>query len=125
MGASQRRQIGRLEDLERLWRPILASIAAISPGLWILWHRIPRRSYRGELAMLDEYLYGLIRRRRAEPNPPDDLLTRLVDKSLVQVETGQQAAWYRLLEPVRQYAAARLAESSQFDGYCGVAMAWP
>lgn len=66
------------DDLARLWKPILASIAAISPGLWILWHKIPRRSHCGELRVLDEYLYDLIRRRRSDPNPPDDLLTRLV-----------------------------------------------
>jgi non-specific serine/threonine protein kinase len=40
-----------------------------------------------------------------------DLLTRLVDKSLVLVEEGAAAARYRLLEPVRQYALERLAAS--------------
>ncbi len=51
----------------------------------------------------------------ADLDPADvlDLLTRLVDKSLVQVETGQHAAWYRLLEPVRQYGALRLAERGE------------
>jgi DNA-binding CsgD family transcriptional regulator/tetratricopeptide (TPR) repeat protein len=33
-----------------------------------------------------------------------DTLTRLVDKSLVVVTPDEQHAWYRLLEPVRQYA---------------------
>jgi predicted ATPase/DNA-binding CsgD family transcriptional regulator/transcriptional regulator with XRE-family HTH domain len=33
-----------------------------------------------------------------------DLLTSLVDKSLVVVHHGELTAWYRLLEPVRQYA---------------------
>jgi cytochrome P450 len=65
-------------DLNRLWGPILRSIDYISPGLWILSPKLPRRRYRKELAELDAYLYDLIRRRRAEPNPPDDLLTRLV-----------------------------------------------
>lgn len=42
-----------------------------------------------------------------------DVLTRLVDKSLVQVEAGPGAAWYRLLEPVRQYGAGRLAAACE------------
>jgi predicted ATPase/DNA-binding CsgD family transcriptional regulator len=37
------------------------------------------------------------------------LLTRLVDKSLVQVTHGQERVWYRLLEPVRQYARQHLS----------------
>ena len=43
-----------------------------------------------------------------------DLLTRLVDKSLVVAETQQGgAARYRLLETVRQYGRDRLAESRE------------
>ncbi len=41
----------------------------------------------------------------------DDLLetlTRLVDKSLVMVDASAAIAWYRLLEPVRQYAQRQL-----------------
>jgi non-specific serine/threonine protein kinase len=39
-----------------------------------------------------------------------DLLLRLVDKSLVQVEDGPDGgAWYRLLETLRQYGQERLA----------------
>src|SRR5262249_8351356 len=33
-----------------------------------------------------------------------EVLTRLVDKSLVVVDVSEAVAWYRLLEPVRQYA---------------------
>ena len=33
-----------------------------------------------------------------------DIMSGLADKSLVVTETDEQAAWYRLLEPVRQYA---------------------
>ena len=44
----------------------------------------------------------------ADPSLPSadtlDTLTRLVDKSLVTVTPGEQSAWYRLLEPIRQYA---------------------
>jgi non-specific serine/threonine protein kinase len=40
-----------------------------------------------------------------------DLLTQLVDKSLLQVEEGPESARYRLLEPVRQYAQQQLEAS--------------
>jgi cytochrome P450 len=65
-------------DLPRLWNPILRAIDYISPGLWILSPKLPRRRYRRELSELDGYLYSLIRARRAVQSPPDDLLTRLV-----------------------------------------------
>jgi predicted ATPase/class 3 adenylate cyclase len=42
-----------------------------------------------------------------------DLLTSLVDKSLVIVETQGQATRYRLLETVRQYGWERLLESGE------------
>src|SRR5262249_6089297 len=46
-----------------------------------------------------------------------DLLARLIDKSLVLVaQSGPgRAARYRLLETIRQYASARLAESGEAD----------
>ena len=57
-----------------------------------------------------------MRRRRVcaggeiAPQAVLDLLLRLVDKSLVQVEDGLEgAAWYRLLETLRQYGQERLA----------------
>jgi predicted ATPase/class 3 adenylate cyclase/DNA-binding CsgD family transcriptional regulator len=44
-----------------------------------------------------------------------DLLTLLVDKSLVVVEHTGGATRYRLLETVRQYAAEKLGESGEAD----------
>lgn len=44
-----------------------------------------------------------------------DLLTALVDKSLVLVEHSARATRYRLLETVRQYARARLEESGEAE----------
>lgn len=44
-----------------------------------------------------------------------DLLSRLVDKSLVQAEQGLSRDRYRLLETIRLYAAARLAEAGEID----------
>jgi tetratricopeptide (TPR) repeat protein len=43
------------------------------------------------------------------------LLTGLVDASLVQVDERDGRARYRLLEPVRQYAQARLQASGELD----------
>jgi predicted ATPase len=43
-----------------------------------------------------------------------DLLTQLVDKSLVEIDTG--TVRYRLLETVRQYAQERLDEAEDGDG---------
>ena len=43
------------------------------------------------------------------------LLSQLVQKSLVVVEVGGDEARYRLLEPVRQYAAERLRASGEFN----------
>jgi predicted ATPase/DNA-binding SARP family transcriptional activator/DNA-binding CsgD family transcriptional regulator len=42
-----------------------------------------------------------------------DLLAALLDKSLVQPDDGGATARYRLLEPVRQYAAERLIASGE------------
>jgi len=44
-----------------------------------------------------------------------DLLTALVDNSLVLVEEGNIETRYRLLETVRQYALEKLAESGEVD----------
>lgn len=45
-----------------------------------------------------------------------DMLARLVDKSLVAIERGEQGWRYRLLETVREYAWERLSESSDAAG---------
>ena len=43
-----------------------------------------------------------------------DLLSRLVEKSLVVVEAGKEGApRFRMLEPVRQYGHERLEESAE------------
>ncbi|GAA1648280.1 hypothetical protein GCM10009679_61750 [Saccharothrix algeriensis] len=44
---------------------------------------------------------------------PLDALTVLVDKSLVQAEPGAQGTTYRMLDPIRGYAARRLAEHGE------------
>jgi non-specific serine/threonine protein kinase len=44
-----------------------------------------------------------------------DVLTRLVDRSLVQVEQHAQASRYRLLETLREYAHERLTENGNVE----------
>ena len=43
-----------------------------------------------------------------------DVLTGLVEKSLVAVDDTEQSYRYRLLEPVRQYAAERVRDAGEF-----------
>jgi cytochrome P450 len=65
-------------DLERLWSPILKSIKYISPGFWIVWPNMPRFGYGRALQAMDDYLYGIIRERRANPGEADNLLDALL-----------------------------------------------
>jgi cytochrome P450 len=55
-----------MPDMERLWEPIMDLLEYISPGLWIFWADMPRPKYRYAKEAMDDYLYGLIRQRRAE-----------------------------------------------------------
>ncbi|MGU3502230.1 ATP-binding protein [Mycobacterium sp. C31M] len=48
-----------------------------------------------------------------------DLLTLLIDKSLVSAETTDGPTRYRMLETVRQYALEKLAESGEADAVRG------
>ena len=51
-------------DLPRIWNPILKAIEYISPGLWIIWRKIPRFGFRNPLKKLDDYLFEIITERR-------------------------------------------------------------
>ena len=54
-------------DLERMWQPILDLLECISPGLWIVWPGAPiKAKHKRAAQLMDDYLYGIIRRRRAE-----------------------------------------------------------
>jgi cytochrome P450 len=96
------------DDLPRIWTPILKAIEYISPGMWIVWRKIPRLGFGKHLKMLDEYLYGIIEERRrklvilrsdsdeeslsrdgdsslpteAQNDMPNDLLQHLIDANL-------------------------------------------
>ena len=85
------------DDLPRIWNPILKAIQYISPGIWILWRKIPRLGFGKSLRDLDDYLYRIIDDRRrwtidhatAQANGPSsivyrptDLLQHLIDAGL-------------------------------------------
>lgn len=63
-------------DLARLWQPVLSVIRYISPGLWIVWPKMPRLGYQQDLSVMDAYLYDLTTQRRKQGGN-DDLLGRL------------------------------------------------
>lgn len=65
-------------ELNRLWQPILKSIQYISPGWWVIWPGVPRPGYSRALRQLDDYLFQIIRARRAAAGEADDLLGVLV-----------------------------------------------
>ena len=72
------------QDMQRLWHCVLSLLEYISPGLWILWPDMPRPKYEHPIQQMDEYLYAIIRQRRARlensasPPQPGDLLGKLV-----------------------------------------------
>ena len=69
------------DDLPTIWTPILKAIEYISPGPWIFWRKIPRPGFHRHLKQLDEYLYRILRDRRAAPAKLD-LLQHLIDAGL-------------------------------------------
>ena len=76
------------DDLPRIWKPILKAIEYISPGMWIIWRKMPRPGFKKPLRELDDYLYEIIserRRHNAEwkvESGKTDLLQRLIDAGL-------------------------------------------
>lgn len=70
-------------EMARLWQPILKLLDYISPGPWILFPNLPRPTYRSAIRTMDEYLYRILRARRAElaqneaAHNESDMLTRL------------------------------------------------
>jgi cytochrome P450 len=84
-------------DLPAIWSPILKTIKYVSPGLWILWRKMPRFGYGKSLRAIDDYLYEIISDRRktlesvssltgvqeqAPALQKNDLLQHLIDTGL-------------------------------------------
>jgi cytochrome P450 len=84
-------------DLPAIWNPILKTIKYVSPGLWILWRKMPRFGYGKSLKAIDDYLYEIISDRRktlesvssltdvqeqAPALQKNDLLQHLIDAGL-------------------------------------------
>lgn len=69
-------------DLPKIWKPILKTIAYISPGAWILWRKMPRFGYGKSLKALDDYLYSIIDERRKGERRIQDFLQHLIDAGL-------------------------------------------
>jgi cytochrome P450 len=66
-------------DLHRIWPHLLSVLRYISPGLWLVFPRLPRFGYQRSIRALDSYLYELIRQRRAHQDEfGEDMLTHLV-----------------------------------------------
>ncbi|HXD09599.1 MAG TPA: cytochrome P450 [Anaerolineales bacterium] len=86
------------DDLSFIWKPILKAIEFISPGMWIIWRKMPRFGFKKHLKVLDDYLYGIIADRRTNfamesasllanmqeqaPAIQNDLLQHLIDARL-------------------------------------------
>jgi cytochrome P450 len=68
-------------ELEQYWSAILRILEYISPGPWLVWPGIPRPGYKWARQQLDDYLYRIIRARRAAVGVADDLLGMLITKS--------------------------------------------
>ncbi|MCB9110897.1 MAG: cytochrome P450 [Anaerolineales bacterium] len=69
-------------DIPKIWNPILKTIQYVSPGLWILWRKIPRLGFGKSLRTLDNYLYSIINERRKEERTTSDFLQHLIDAGL-------------------------------------------
>jgi cytochrome P450 len=69
-------------DMQPLWAAVLRTIQFISPGLWMIWRGVPRPGYAHHLRQMDEYLYRIIRARRANLGTTEDLLGTLIEAGM-------------------------------------------
>jgi len=66
-------------ELNTLWVDIKKLLAHISPGIWVIFPDVPRPGHRRSLKKLDDYMYKIIKERRNNPLPVNDLLGVLVN----------------------------------------------
>lgn len=73
-------------QIRPLWKAILGVISYISPGLWMLIPAMPRGQYRRAIKRMDQYLYAVIDRRRAQPKERSgegsDMISALIQAGL-------------------------------------------
>lgn len=74
-------QVDFTPEMDRLWSAILHLLQHISPGLWMIWHGVPRPGHARNLKRMDDYLYQIIRHRRHFKDDMGDLLGLLVHHS--------------------------------------------
>jgi cytochrome P450 len=68
--------------LNEIWPTLMRTLAYIAPGAWLFWPGLPRPGYAQALRKMDEFLYQLIRQRRAQGTQGDDLLSLLIEAGL-------------------------------------------
>jgi cytochrome P450 len=68
--------------MDELWAPILRVLRYISPGAWLVWPDMPRLGYRSAQRDVDQYLYGLIQRKRSSSSTGADMITHLIRAGL-------------------------------------------
>jgi cytochrome P450 len=73
-------------EMERIFPAMLRTLRYISPGPWLFWRSMPRPGYRAAIQKMDQYLYGLIRKRRALNPKKEDLLSTLIEVSQLNDE---------------------------------------
>jgi non-specific serine/threonine protein kinase len=121
IAARLERDLGTLGAAERAVLPQHRTIRAT-----IDWsHALLREQEQILLRRLSVFAGGWTLEAAEEVSPGDgiersdvlDLLAQLVDKSMVLVDAREAVARYRLLEPVRQYAAERLEAAGEADAY--------
>jgi cytochrome P450 len=66
------------DDLKPLWEANLRTLAYISPGLWLIWPGMMRPGYGRSIEQMDNYLYGLINRRRKRTGEQYDVVGGLI-----------------------------------------------
>jgi cytochrome P450 len=69
-------------EMRPLWNAVLRTIQYISPGLWLIWRGTPRPGYAHHLKQMDDYLYRIIRARRANLGTTEDLLGTLIESGM-------------------------------------------
>ena len=61
-----------LPDLNTLWDAVLKLLKFISPGAWLVWPGVPRPGYGWAQRQIDDWLYRLVRERRASIHARED-----------------------------------------------------